>query len=211
MPPQRMHTVNHSITRLNCDHVLWGFSILFFLLFSLRVSAQDVLTTRNTFTVKYFGLSVHLKESPYPEIFPNKLDEKGYTTFNYGAIIGYDRFLDRDAHAVRLLQAIYADCSGSLAGFTHIGWRGLIFEKGKHSLNAGLGPTLVYRRDWNRIEGYQDDGYFNRKGEWQYKFYWYAGEFEYNYQLTAKTDISLNLIPGIPELISFGIGVRRHF
>lgn len=176
-----------------------------------QAQAQDAPFPKNAFTIKYFGLSVHLKETPYPEIFPNKLDEEGYTTLNYGAIIGYDRFLVRNVHAIRLQQAIYADCSGSLAGFTHIGWRGLIFQKGRHSLNGGLGPTLVYRRDWNRIEGYTDDGYFNRKGAWQYKFYWYAGEFEYNYQLTDKTDFSANLIPGLPELISFGLGIRQRF
>lgn len=179
--------------------------------FSSQVQAQDKALSKNAFTIKYFGLSVHLKETPYPEIFPNKLDEKGYTTLNYGAIVGYDRFVVRHVHAVRLQQAVYADCSGSLAGFTHIGWRGLIFQKGKHSLNGGIGPTLVYRRDWNRLEGYEDDGYFNRRGEWQYKFYWYAGELEYNYKLSDKTDLSLNLIPGIPELISFGIGARQRF
>jgi hypothetical protein len=175
------------------------------------VQSQDYLLSKNSFTVKYFGLSLHLKESPHPQIFPNKLDEKGYATINYGVIAGYDRYLVRTVHAVRLQQAIYADCSGSLAGFSHIGWRGLIFQTGKHSLNGGLGPTLVYRKDWNRIEGYQDDGYFKRQGEWQYKFYWYAGELEYNYQLTFKTDISMNIIPGIPELISFGAGIRRRF
>jgi hypothetical protein len=180
-------------------------------LLGYQVHGQDSTHTKHALTIKYFGLSVHLKETPYPEIFPNKLDDKGYSTLNYGAIIGYDRFLIRNVHALRLQQAIYADCSASLAGFTHVGWRALLFQKGRHSLNAGLGPTLVYRRDWNRLQGYQDDGYFNRRGKWQYKFYWYAGELEYNYQLEGKTDFSFNIIPGIPELISFGLGVRQRF
>lgn len=166
---------------------------------------------RNAFTVKFFGLSVHLKESPYPEIFPNRLDEKGILAFNYGAIVGYDRFIKRDVMSIRAEQGLYADCSASLAGFTHLGWRGRIFRKGRHSMNGGIGPTLVYRRDWNRLEGYEDDGYFNRKGKWQYKFYWYAGELEYNYKLSAQNDLSVNLVPGIPELVSFGVGLRRRF
>ncbi|NDK57169.1 hypothetical protein [Pontibacter fetidus] len=166
---------------------------------------------KNAITVKAFGLSVHLKESPHPEIFPNRLDDKGYITFNYGAIVGYDRFIVRNVHAIRLEQGLYADCAASLAGFTHIGWRGRIFQKNRHSLNGGIGPTLVYRRDWNRIVGYKDDGYFNKGGGWQYKFYWYAGELEYNYKLQGKTDLSVSLVPGLPELVSVGIGVRQRF
>jgi hypothetical protein len=172
--------------------------------------AQDA-EYKNAFTAKLFGVSVHLKESPHPEIFPNRLDEKGYITFNYGAIVGYDRFIVGNKHAVRVEQGLYADCAASLAGFTHIGWRALILQKNRHSLNGGIGPTLVYRRDWNRIIGYKDDGYFNRRGEWQYKFYWYAGELEYNYSLSEQTDFSVNLVPGLPELISFGVGVRQRF
>ncbi|NEM96643.1 hypothetical protein [Pontibacter burrus] len=184
----------------------------FCLLFALPGQAQQEETTyKNAFTVKLFGLSVHLKESPHPEIFPNRIDDKGFVTLNYGAIVGYDRFIVENKHAIRAEQGLYADCSASLAGFTHIGWRGLIFQKNRHSMNGGIGPTLVYRHNWNRLEGYKDDGYFKQRGDWQYKFYWYAGELEYNYQLTAQTDFSVTMVPGLPELISFGVGVRQRF
>ncbi|GAB3193932.1 hypothetical protein K0O23_02595 [Pontibacter aydingkolensis] len=173
--------------------------------------AQETAMFKNTFTLKFFGFSMHLKESPYPEIFPNRLDQKGYATFNYGAIAGYERFVVRDAISVRVEQGLYADCAGQLAGFTHLGWRGIIFRSNRHSVNGGFGPTLVYRQDWNRLEGYQDDGYFKRSGTWQHKFYWYGGEFEYNYELNNNTDISVNLVPGLPELISLGFGIRKHF
>ncbi|MDX5422845.1 MAG: hypothetical protein LPK07_05450 [Hymenobacteraceae bacterium] len=172
---------------------------------------QEKPVYKHAVTVKFFGLSMHLKESPYPEIFPNRLDKKGYLTFNYGAIVGYDRYIIGDAISIRVEQGLYADCAAELAGFTHIGWRGEIFRKNRHSLNGGFGPTLVYRQDWNNIEGYQDDGYFNRRGDWQYKFYWYGGEFEYNYELKEGTDLSVNLVPGLPELVSIGVGVRKRF
>jgi hypothetical protein len=175
------------------------------------LAQQEEGLNRNAFTVKFFGLSVHLKESPYPEIFPNRLDEKGYITANYGALVGYDRFIVRDVHTIRIEQGLYADCSASLAGFTHIGWRGRIFKKNRHSMNGGIGPTLVYRRDWNRLKGYTDSGYFNRRGEWQYKFYWYAGELEYNYKLKERMDLSVSVVPGLPELVSVGVGVRQRF
>ncbi|WP_018476656.1 hypothetical protein [Pontibacter roseus] len=173
--------------------------------------AQEAPMWKNAFTVKFFGLSVHLRETPYPEIFRNRLDERGILVANFGGIIGYDRFVVRDVISVRVQQGLYSDCASSLAGFTHLGWRGQIFKTGRHSLNGGIGPTLVYRRDWNRLKGYEDDGYFSRSRDWQYKFYWYAGELEYNYRLSEQNDLSLNLVPGIPELVSFGIGMRRRF
>lgn len=184
----------------------------FLLLCPLPLLAQQApVIYKNAFTVKLFGVSVHLKESPYPEIFPNRLDDKGIIAFNYGAIVGYDRFVVRDVISVRVEQGLYADCAAELAGFTHIGWRGLILRKGRHSLNGGIGPTLVYRHDWADNDIYVDDGYFKRHGKWQYKFYWYAGELEYNYRLKERTDLSVNLVPGIPELVSFGVGLRKRF
>ncbi|MDX5480627.1 MAG: hypothetical protein LPK07_03000 [Hymenobacteraceae bacterium] len=181
------------------------------LYFSFAGRAQENTLYKNAFTLKFFGLSAHLRATPYPELFKNKLDEKGILVMNFGGIAGYDRFVVRDVISVRVEQGLYSDCASSLAGFTHLGWRGQIFEAGRHSLNGGFGPTLVYRRDWNRLQGYEDDGYFNRDGDWQYKFYWYGGEFEYNYQLTGQYDLSVNLVPGIPELVSFGVGFRKRF
>jgi hypothetical protein len=173
--------------------------------------AQSPIAYKNAFTVKYFGLSMHLRQTPTPELFKNRLDRKGIAVLNFGGIVGYDRFVVRDVISVRVEQGLYADCASSMAGFTHLGWRGQIFRTGRHSLNGGFGPTLVYRRDWNRLPGYEDDGYFDRSGDWQYKFYWYGGEFEYNYQLRGHYDLSLNLVPGIPELVSFGAGFRKRF
>ena len=185
--------------------------LMFVHLLTWCAEAQEKTILKNAFTVKFFGLSAHLRQASYPELYPNRLDEKGIMVVNFGGIAGYERFLLRDILSVRVEQGIYADCSSSLAGFSHIGWRGEIFRTGRHSLNGGFGPTLVYRRDWNRLEGYEDDGYFRRDGDWQYRFYWYGGEFEYNYQLTAQHDLSINLVPGIPELVSFGAGFRRRF
>lgn len=173
--------------------------------------AQEDPLYKNAFTLKFFGLSVHLRSAAVPELYPNRLDKKGIAVVNLGGIAGYERFVVRDVFSVRVEQGIYSDCATSLAGFTHLGWRGQVFKAGRHSLNGGFGPTLLYRRDWNRLQGYEDNGYFKSSGGWQYRFYWYGGEFEYNYQLAGQYDLSLNLVPGIPELVSFGAGFRRRF
>ncbi|WP_276498716.1 hypothetical protein [Pontibacter litorisediminis] len=177
----------------------------------LPVRAQEQHVYKNAVTVKLFGLSAHLRQSQNPEIFPNRLDERGVLVLNLGAIVGYERFVLRDRISVRVEQGLYADCAAELAGFSHIGFRGVLLHKGRHSVNGGFGPTLVYRKDWNRIEGYGDDGYFNRYGQWQYRFYWYGGEFEYNYRFKPDTELSVNLVPGVPELVSVGFGLRKLF
>ena len=187
-----------------------------FILFSVPVAAQDSgqLTEplkKNAVTLKFFGLSAHIERTQNPEVFPNRLDKKGIFVPNYGGVAGYERFFYKDIFSVRLEQGVYADCSESLAGFTHLGWRGRIFKAGKHSLNGGIGPTLVYRRNWNRLPGYSDDGYFKQHGDWQYKFLWYAGEFEYNYRLTQHGELSAMIVPGFPSVISFGIGYKQWF
>lgn len=187
------------------------FLVLFILCSQCPVLAQGNAALKNAVTVKFFGLSGHLKQAKNPSLFPNRLDDKGIFVLNLGGIVGYERFVWRDRISIRLEQGLYADCAAELAGFTHLGWRGVILKKGRHSVNGGFGPTLVYRQDWNKMQDYEDDGYFKRSGNWQYKFYWYGGEFEYNYMLKHGTELSINMVPGLPELISVGVGVRKHF
>jgi hypothetical protein len=68
-------------------------------------------------------------------------------------------------------QALYADCAAQTGGFSHIGIRDTIFKRNKHELLGGLGPTLIFRRNWHRLADYVPSGFF--KGEvsssWQYK------------------------------------------
>ncbi|MDX5347006.1 MAG: hypothetical protein LPJ89_04135 [Hymenobacteraceae bacterium] len=179
--------------------------------FLLVVGQQVVAQVKNAVTVKFIGLSIHPKKSPYPEIFKNRLDKNGYFVVDYGLLAGYERFFYKDIFSVRVQQGFYADCAAQFAGFSHIGWRGRILKIGNHSLNGGIGPTLVYRKDWNRLEGYTDDGYFKRHASWQYKFLWYGGEFEYNYLVKDKGEFSVMFVPGFPEVVTLGVGWRQWF
>jgi hypothetical protein len=182
---------------------------LSFLFFSLG-GALPVLAQQQAFTLKAFGITGHLKPALNPALFPNRLDNQGLVVLNYGAIMGYDRYVREEVLHIRAQKGLYADCTASLAGFWHLGWRATILRAGRHSLNGGIGPTLVFRRDWNRLPGYEDDGYFRQGRGWQYRFYWYAGELEYNCRVDARNELSVTLIPGLPELVSVGFGFRRR-
>ncbi|WP_026464183.1 hypothetical protein [Adhaeribacter aquaticus] len=180
--------------------------ILFFLLVLLSFTSR----AQNNINVKFFGLSLHPKGDVNAPLMPLNPDKKGYLVFNLGGTVSYEHFIKPDKFSVKFIQALYSDCAAQLGGFTHLGVRWVIFNKNRHSLNGGFGPTFVYRRNWSSLEGYQDSGFFNGAptDKWQHKFIGYAGEFEYNYRLTDKYDFSTTFIPGYPSLMSLSFGIR---
>ncbi len=182
-------------------------SVFFYLLFLIIILPAKAQSNIN---LKFFGLSLHPKGDVNAPLMPLNPDKKGYFVFNLGGSLGYERFLKPDKFSLKAIQAVYADCAAQLGGFTHIGVRWVVFNKGRHSLNGGLGPTLVYRRNWYRLPGYEDSGFFDgtTTSEWQYKFIPYAGEFEYNFALNEAYEFSTTFIPGYPSLMSLSFGIR---
>jgi len=132
---------------------------------------------------------------------------------NFGAVVVYEKFLIKDIISIKVVQAMYADCAARLGGFSHIGLRGKILKRGKHSLFGGIGPTLVFRRNWLEMNGYVNQNRFQGgvNDKWQYLFLWYGGEIEYKYAITDKLDLSVSFIPGYPDLMSLAIGVNYKF
>jgi len=183
------------------------FSIIFMLI-SCSLSAQ------NNIGIKYFGLSIHPKgEKENASLMPNKLDNDGYLVLNIGGELMYEHFIFEDIISIKVIQALYADCAARLGGFSHIGLRGKMIKKGKHSLYGGIGPTFVYRRNWLEMPDYINQNRF--KGElgdrFQYLFLWYGGELEYKYKLNLNWDFAVSFVPGYPDLISLAFGLNYKF
>lgn len=184
------------------------FALISFFTFSERLTAQDNIG------IKFFGLSIHPKgEKDNAFLMPNKLDKNAYLVMNFGAEIMYEKFLHKDILSVKVVQALYSDCAEKLGGFSHIGIRAKIFKIERHSLFGGIGPTLVFRRNWQEMSEYVNPNRF--KGEvndkWQYLFLWYGGEFEYKYLISDRIDFSASFIPGYPDLMSLAVGVNLKF
>lgn len=180
-------------------------TLIWFVSFFEKAIGQDNLG------IKYFGLSIHPKgEKQNSFLMPNKLDKNAYFVINFGGEMMYEKFVYKDIVSVKIIQALYADCAEKLGGFSHIGVRAKIFKTGKHSLFGGIGPTLVYRKNWQKMNGYINPNRF--KGDvndkWQYLFLWYGGEFEYKYCINDKIDFSASFIPGYPDLMSLSVGVN---
>ncbi|MDR6195416.1 hypothetical protein [Siphonobacter sp. SORGH_AS_0500] len=174
-------------------------------LISVSSKAQD------NFGLKFFGLSIHPKgERENAFLMPRRFDSKGYLVLNIGGVLSYEKFIVKDILSVKIASALYADCAAQLGGFEHVGIRAKIFKTEKHSLYGGIGPTLVFRKNWLRLKGYKNLNRFRGDIDdpWQHLFLWYGGEFEYKYTLTRKCDFALSFVPGYPDLMSISFGLH---
>jgi hypothetical protein len=166
-----------------------------------------------TIGIKLTGLSIHPKGATNANLMKYKLDNKGIFVFNPGIRLSFEYFLYKDIVSIKIEQDLYADCANQFAGFTHIGVRGKMFQIEKHSLNGGIGPTIFFRRNWYKLDGYIDD-IENFKGSpdnnWQWWFIWYGGEFEYNYMINETIELSTSFVPWIPPFVPFvmSLGTR---
>ena len=168
--------------------------------------------SQNCFSLRYFGLTVHPFGDQTAKLQPYKIDRNAYLVANFGGYASADHYFFYDQLAVTAMQGIFSDCSGGLAGFSHIGLRGLLLDKGKHRLLFGIGPMIYYRRDWNRFPEYEDAGVFRRHrsrnfGDLQYKIFWIAGEFAWHWQLSEHVDFNAGFTPGIPLALAFSAGI----
>lgn len=181
--------------------IIYSFFILLFV--NSESSAQSAVG------VKFFGLSIHPKGDSNAFLMPRKLDKDGVLVINLGAEITYEKFLDGGDFSMKAVQAFYSDCAAQPGGFTHLGLRGKIMKRNRNTIYGGIGPTLVYRKNWGLLAGYEDPGYFagREHANLQYKFLWYGGELEYSYRVSEKLLVAASFIPGYPKLMSVALGI----
>ena len=167
-----------------------------------------------SFGVKLFGLTIHpIGALNYP-LFSLKLDSEGFVVFNPGVTLNAEYFVWRDIISIKAVQGLYGDCVMQFAGFSHIGFRIRFLKIKRFSMNVGIGPIFLYKRSWYRLPGYNDslEAYKGTKDEdWQYLFYWYAGEIETNIQVNDNFDVSITVIPGVPDIINISTGFRYNY
>ncbi|MGI5102295.1 hypothetical protein HGH46_08745 [Treponema vincentii] len=167
-----------------------------------------------SFGVKLFGLTIHpIGALNYP-LFPLKLDSEGFVVFNPGVTLNAEYFVWRDIISIKAVQGLYGDCAMQFAGFSHIGFRIRFLKIKRFSMNVGIGPTFLYKRSWYRLPSYNAslETYKGTKDEdWQYLFYWYAGEIETNIQVNDNFDVSITVIPGVPDIINISTGFRYNY
>lgn len=182
--------------------------VILLIIATLKIYSQDNLTA------KFFGFSFHPDGDVNADNMPTKIDKNGVLVVNLGMYFGYENFVYKDKLSIKTATAFYSDCGGLFSGLVHVGFRGVIFEKGNFSVNGGLGPTFIFRRSWySKFDNYINSGFYNGNETdfWQYKFLWYGGELEFNYKLNKSLDLSTTFIPGYPKLLELSFGVRYRF
>ncbi|CAN5156353.1 hypothetical protein BH09BAC5_BH09BAC5_19450 [soil metagenome] len=176
---------------------------ILFLFFAADCSAQWFVG------VKFMGISFHTGKNTNGALFKAAIGKQNRLALNFGAAVSVEYKIN-EWFSLKLDQAAFRDCAGKFAGMTMFNFRytqqlGVLGEG-----SAGLGPFFYYRKNWNTIEGYQDEGYFriSENKKWQTKFVWYGGELEHNYPLQNGLDISTNILPGIPVVFALTSGIR---
>ncbi len=185
------------------------YKITFWTLFC--VIPLTVYSQKNHLEIKYVGFGWHPDdEGMNADKMPLKLSKDGAFVLNLGFTTSWERYFKEDGRfSMELMGAFYLDCAMVPDIVLHYGFRGTFFTIGKHSVNGGIGPTILLRRNWHaKVSDYQNSGYFNGDEDdfLQWRFFWYGGEIEYNYAFNKKSFLSVSIIPGFPKYVALFIG-----
>ncbi len=181
----------------------------------LLLCSLNAANAQSTFTLKYFGMTIHPFGDPTAHLQPFKLDDRARFVANFGGFAGYEKFVYRDLVSVKAIGGLFSDCSGGWATVAHLGPRLNLLKCKKHKVYVGVGPTLILRNSWTRFgESYTSSGFFNvsqtkRYGDIQWKFVPYGLEFEYDYAITERDQFSVSFTPGVPLAMIFSFGWKH--
>lgn len=188
-----------------------GFSFLFFVFLGLHIAKGQGMM----FGIRYSGLAIHPKYNKNASIYKGKIDKKGFLVINRGLTLMVDVYVHK-AFGIKVTQTIlFSDCAGKLASMSHIGVNiggpGYRLGDGKHALSASIGPMFFLRRTWYDVPGYRHDNYWLKESEdrrWARKLVWLGGQLEYNYYFSDRRSFSVNMLPGLPDVIYLSPGLN---
>jgi hypothetical protein len=182
--------------------------LFLFLLCTLKAAADP--SAKGWFIgVKLIGISFHPGKNINGALFKSGIGKRNRMAFNLGLAVTVE-YKFNNWFSLKLDQAAFRDCAGKFAGLTMFNLR-YTQQLGKlGDGSVGLGPFFFYRKSWNTIDGYVDEGFFRtgKHNKWETKFVWYGGELEHNYPLRKGLDLSTNILPGIPVVFALSSGVR---
>ncbi len=167
--------------------------------------------TQNNFSVKAFGLGFHPFSEVNFAILTKKIDANGKFAFEPGLILASEFFINSNMVSIKPMQSVYLDRMGKFAGSTHLGFRAYLYNKKRHSLALGIGPTLFYRQDWSNIENYVNEEIYSNFDSFQYKFFMLSGEIEYNYYFSKLNYLTFSLNQTDLQGFTFSFGMKQLF
>lgn len=177
--------------------------ILIFLVLFSSIYCENIVS------VKLMGLSFHPRGALSSEVMPYKFDKKGYFVPNFGVIISFEHEINEDI-SLKFSQGIYYDCAFQPAGFSQVNVRGNFYDKGDFRVNGGLGPTLIYRKSWEKLVGYNPTDFYKSHGDIEYSYLWHGGDFELSKKIDENNEFLVSFVPGYPALMSLSLGIAEN-
>jgi hypothetical protein len=163
--------------------------------------------------LKYTGITYHPGGGENLDHYKRSLDSEDYWVLLVGAQADIDYLLSPFLY-LRASTSLYRDCADVWAGYYHLGFRANWDATEKLSLRVGIGPTYLWRENWNGVvRGYTKDSFFGpaTKGKYQGAFIWYGGDAEVEWKISPKVSALYSVIPGYPEVIQNSVGLRYSF
>lgn len=178
----------------------------------LQIFAVLSVSGQNNLGVKLLGLTADYSTNKQIDLLVNKLDDAGKYLMEPGAVLAYEHFSPfNDAFSLKFMQGIFFDAAGQIAGFSHLGFRLLVFQNWKHSITVGFGPTLQFRKDRSGLKDYKQEEEYDQKGSWEYRMAWLSGEFEYSYYISKKLDFTFSIFPIHRKAYVPSVGIKYWF
>jgi len=182
--------------------------ILLLLFMPLSVHAQQV-----AFGIKFTGLAIHPRPQPNAHHYVGKFDRKGRVVLTGGITLSVDIGIYQQI-GIKLVQALlWRDCAHKFAMLSHVGVNfggaGATLDNGRHGISGSVGPVFYRRRSWRDLPGYvPDDTWRATKSDsnWETRFILLGGQFEYTYYWDQNYGLSLNILPGYPDIIGITAG-----
>ncbi|MCF6183016.1 MAG: hypothetical protein L3J56_00065 [Bacteroidales bacterium] len=170
------------------------------------LSAGSVFS-QSSLSVRLLTISAHPFAKQNLPLHQNKIDNKGYFTFEPGLIFSYDRFIAKKL-SFRISTSVMNDRYNTLAGYSQIMLKYKVLKYYKHSFYIGFGPAIHYETDKTGTEGWVNEANYKQSGNTLYKVSWLSGMAEYNYYLTKKIDLAVTLNHTHSRSLGLSIGVR---
>jgi len=188
------------------------------IIIGLIVFLSNLVIAQISIGISISGIGYHPKKEKYEnaDLYQWKLDRKGqfvaFSSVSFFLSYKFNNYI-----GVKLMQTIVThDCAGHFAGITHLGidlhddiinWK-----NPQHQFSMTFGPLWYYRRNWKSDPNYIHDVDYliiSKNSIWESKFVWYGGQIEYSYlPENSNTAVTLNFLPAIPYLYTFGVGAK---
>ncbi|HTL82535.1 MAG TPA: hypothetical protein VL651_12570 [Bacteroidia bacterium] len=188
---------------------MYRLRIIFFL---ICFHSGNFLSAQWFVGVKFMGVTFHTDKNQNAGLYKVAFGKNKRVSLNFGVALTAEYYFYQHTVSVKYDQALFRDCAGKFAGSSLLTIRYTLDMQRLGEGSVGMGPFFFYRKNWNALPGYIDDGYFrsSSNGKWQRKFVWYGGEFEYDHRIKNDLDFSLNLFPGYPVVYALTPGVRMR-